>query len=204
MSPEISTNGEADERIAALERRIRDMEALVKGLTAELLDLKTVTMAKSRQDGERSRRELNQGTVVRGTISPALAEPPASSSVDVPAGDRTVILQKGVSRQDGKDAPAEPAMVRIMQSDGTMKMEPRRGNKKTIWLRAGRPRPVQWPFLTGSPWYPPDKKNILQPVASTVMETIRGIPNKYLTFTCLALSFLLFSAGGTAFNQSPF
>jgi len=36
------------------------------------------------------------------------------------------------------------------------------------------------------------------------MDKIRGIPNKYLTIACLALSFLLFSAGGTAFNQSPF
>lgn len=36
------------------------------------------------------------------------------------------------------------------------------------------------------------------------METIRGIPNKYLYAVCLVLSFLLFWAGGTAFNQSPF
>lgn len=36
------------------------------------------------------------------------------------------------------------------------------------------------------------------------METIRGIPNKYLYAACLVLSFLLFWAGGTAFNQSPF
>jgi hypothetical protein len=132
MSLEISTNGEAEERIAALERRVRDMEALVKGLTAELLDLKTVARGMVRRDGERSGRELKQGTVVRGTTSPALAEPSASPSVDVPAGDRTVIRPKGAGQQDGKDAPAEPAMVRIMQSDGTMKMEPRRGNKKTI------------------------------------------------------------------------
>ena len=36
------------------------------------------------------------------------------------------------------------------------------------------------------------------------METLRGIPNNYLFVGCLALSFLLFAAGGTAFNQSPF
>lgn len=36
------------------------------------------------------------------------------------------------------------------------------------------------------------------------MEKIRGIPNKYLAIGCLVLSFLLFSAGGTAFNQSAF
>lgn len=132
MSMEISTNGEAEGRIAALEKRVRDMEALVKGLTAELLDLRTVVMALSRQDGGRSRQELKKGTVVRGTDSPLLAGPSATPSVAVPADDRTVILQKGVNRQDVPVAPAEPAMVRIMQSDGTMKMEIRRGNKKTI------------------------------------------------------------------------
>jgi len=36
------------------------------------------------------------------------------------------------------------------------------------------------------------------------METIRGIPNKYLYAACLVLSFLMFYAGGVAFNQSPF
>jgi hypothetical protein len=36
------------------------------------------------------------------------------------------------------------------------------------------------------------------------METIRGIPDKYLAAACLATTFLLFWAGGTAFNQSPF
>jgi hypothetical protein len=129
---EITEIVDEEERIAALEKRVRDMEALVKGLTAELLDLKMVAMEKTRQDGERSRQELKKGTVVRGTPSPLLAGPSASPSVAVPADDRTVIRPKGASQQDVPAAPAEPAMVRIMQSDGTMKMEPRRGNKKTI------------------------------------------------------------------------
>jgi hypothetical protein len=36
------------------------------------------------------------------------------------------------------------------------------------------------------------------------MDIIRGLPNKYLYATCLILSFLMFYAGGVAFNQSPF
>ncbi|OPX63719.1 MULTISPECIES: hypothetical protein [unclassified Methanoregula] len=36
------------------------------------------------------------------------------------------------------------------------------------------------------------------------MDTFRGIQKKYLTATCLVLTFLLFTAGGIAFNQSPF
>ena len=121
---EILTTGDEDERIAVLEKQVRDMEALVKGLIAELLDLKTVTMAMSRQDGERKRQELKQGTVVTGLS----ASPPVAVSSD----DSTVIRPEGVSQQDAPDTPAKPAMARIMQADGTMKMEPRYGNKKTI------------------------------------------------------------------------
>jgi hypothetical protein len=36
------------------------------------------------------------------------------------------------------------------------------------------------------------------------MDSIRSIPDKYLYAACLALSFLMFSAGGVAFSQSPF
>ena len=132
MSTEIPADKEAEERIAALEKRVRDMEALVRGLTAELLDLRTVARAMARQDGDRAPQDRKPGTVVRGTTPLPPAEPPETPSAAVPAGDRTVIRPKGVSQPDVPDAPAEPAMVRIMQSDGTMKMEPRRGNKKTI------------------------------------------------------------------------
>jgi hypothetical protein len=113
---EISANSEAEERIAALERRIRDMEALVRGLTAELLDLKKVAMGISRQDGERSRQDLKKGTVVRGTIAPELAGPSESPApAAAPADEKIVIRPKGADKQAEPDAPAEP-MVRIMQS----------------------------------------------------------------------------------------
>ena len=37
-----------DDRIAALERKIRELEALVKGITEELLDLKSIVMKLSK------------------------------------------------------------------------------------------------------------------------------------------------------------
>ena len=36
------------------------------------------------------------------------------------------------------------------------------------------------------------------------MDTFRGIRKTYLAAACLTLTFLLFTAGGIAFNQSPF
>jgi len=130
-SMDTSANSDAEERIAALEKRIRDMEALVRGLTAELLDLKKVAMGSTRQDGERSRQQLKKGTVVRGTITPEPESPSESPVTEPPAGDKIVIRSKGAGKQDEPAAPAEP-MVRIMQSDGTFKLEPRRGNRKMI------------------------------------------------------------------------
>ena len=57
---EISGTGAAtEERIVAIEKKMRDMEALVKGLTQELLDLKSVAMKMSKQTEERSRAESN-------------------------------------------------------------------------------------------------------------------------------------------------
>jgi uncharacterized membrane protein len=129
-SMEISPTDEAEERIAALEKRVRDMDALVRGLLAELLDLKTVAMAMSRQDGERSRGKPVREPVPEPAQETAAAAQPASPAVAVLSEATTIIRPKAVSRQDAPAAPAEPAMVRIMQADGTMKMEKRFGNKK--------------------------------------------------------------------------
>jgi hypothetical protein len=125
---EISTDNGAEERIAALERKMRDMEALVRGLIAELLDMKTAAMAISRQDGDRSRQELKNGTAVRDTVSPVPPGPSASPFIPATATESTVIAAEGASQGN----VPESAMVRIMQSDGTMKLEPRYGKKKMI------------------------------------------------------------------------
>ncbi|MDD1683763.1 MAG: hypothetical protein LUO98_08010 [Methanoregula sp.] len=129
---EISTTGDVDDRIAALERKVRDLDALVRGLTAELLDLRAVTLMKSRKDGESGLPGLKQGTVVRGTTLPAPAGPSLSQPGAVPADDRIIIRTKGERQQDAGAGTAGPAMARIMQADGTMKLEPRYGNTDSI------------------------------------------------------------------------
>jgi len=126
---EVLTPDAAEERVAALEKRVRDMDALVKGLMAELIDLKTATMAITRQARERTSPGSVQETVV--------SAPAESPSIAVSSGGTTVIRPKGAGLQD---APAEPAMARIMQADGTMKMEPRYGDKKTTDTTSGSGR----------------------------------------------------------------
>jgi uncharacterized coiled-coil protein SlyX len=120
-------NSAGEDRIAALEKKVREMEALVKGLTQELLDLKSVAMKMSKQTEERSRQELKRGPIVQSTQPSAPAQFQSSSG-------STVIRPKGHAEPA---APAEPAMDMIMQPDGTMKLEPRRGDKDYIVARAG-------------------------------------------------------------------
>jgi hypothetical protein len=113
------------------------MEALVRGLVEEFLDFKAVAMTMSRQSDERNRQELKQGPVVRGTPSPVLAGSPVSFPVTPPADGSILIRPRGARQPDVPAVPAEPAMARIMQSDGTMKMELRCGDQHPIDSSSG-------------------------------------------------------------------
>ena len=70
---ETSLSAATEDRIAALEKKVREMEALVKGLTQELLDLKSVAMKMNKQSEERSRQELKRGPIVAGAPAPSAA-----------------------------------------------------------------------------------------------------------------------------------
>ncbi|HMK16150.1 MAG TPA: hypothetical protein VK450_04445 [Methanomicrobiales archaeon] len=88
-----------NDRVSELEKKVREMEALIKGLTNELLDLKSIVERMS------SRMEEKR---------PVMTRPPG----------RVAVSPKG---QPGEAAPAdEGELVRIMQPDGTMKEERRK------------------------------------------------------------------------------
>lgn len=127
-----STVGAAgDDRIAALERKVREQEALVKGITEELLDMKSIVMKLSKASEERSRQELKRvQPIVQGT-----AQQPAGGAA-APGGS-TVVMRPKSARQAEPVKPQEPSMDMIMQPDGTMKLEPRRGDKNYIVASAG-------------------------------------------------------------------
>ena len=119
---EISPTDVSDARIRALENKIRDTEPMVKGLIEETLDLKAVFLKMSRNADEYSRQDHVLETIVRGpadSVQTNLAFPlPEDFSTSSPE-----------SQPGGLSVPAEPAMVMIMQADGTMKMETRRGDR---------------------------------------------------------------------------
>ena len=115
--PGVST----EDRVAALEKKKKEMEALVKGLTEELLDLKSIAMRLNKFSEER-RQELK-------SMKPTGQETPGS----------TVIMQKKAGSPQERSAPAkeEKRMDMIMQPDGTMKLEERRGDNQYIVASAG-------------------------------------------------------------------
>jgi len=133
-----SGSGAGEDRVAALEKKVNEMEALVKGLTQELLDLKSIAMKMSKQTEERSRQELKRmQPIVQGSQVPGAVAGTAPESVPQ-AGGSTVVIRRGSRAAEAEPAaPAEPAMDMIMQPDGTMKLEPRRGDKDYIVASAG-------------------------------------------------------------------
>jgi hypothetical protein len=120
---EISETLIDDDRLGSLEKQTKDMDAQLRELIVELLDLKKVTLALYPLAMETSDQEPGPG--IGGEGRSAL---PCGA---VFAGDSTGIPLMGEIRQD---APAEPVMALIMQADGTMKMEPRYGEEKTFGM----------------------------------------------------------------------
>jgi len=125
---EISETGKPEDRIAALEKKTAEMEALVKGLVDEMLDFKALAQTMAKKAGEQRPQEPARGHVVVSTAPQAPESPATSPTVAAPQENRTVIRPKSASPPEVTAEP-EPEMVRIMQTDGTMKMEVRRGDK---------------------------------------------------------------------------
>jgi hypothetical protein len=91
-------------------------------------------MTMSRQEAERSRQEFRKGPVVLGTASP---QPGQAAQSTTTADGSTVIRPRNARQPDTPAAPPEPVMVRIMQNDGTMKMEERVGSSRPIDSSSG-------------------------------------------------------------------
>ncbi len=108
-----------EERITTLEKKVREMEAMIKGLTDELLDLKSIAMRLNKVNEER-RAELKM-------TRPA-----------TPGAPGTVVVQKQQAAQAAEPEPEKMDM--IMQQDGTLKPERRKSSDYISWHRHPIPR----------------------------------------------------------------
>jgi len=134
---ENSGNSVSEDRIIELEKKVRVMEALTSGLINEMLDLKSNFRMMSRDAGERDRQHPDPESIIQDPASPAMVDPSTDISVSDLSGSGIVIRPQG-ARQPGIPAvKAQAAMASIMQSDGTMKFEIRRGAARPIESSAG-------------------------------------------------------------------
>lgn len=126
---------EADDsaRVIALERRVRELEAMQKGLMEELLDLKSVTRKLARSIEEQEREEIQP---VEMKAPDARPRSRAASAGVVPE-----VTVRRAARAPAAEVPPEPEpepeidqsdMDLIMQPDGTLKPEKRSGNDYII------------------------------------------------------------------------
>ncbi|MFZ1128355.1 hypothetical protein [Methanoregula sp.] len=122
-------------RVAALEKKVNGVEALVREFTQELLDLKAITTEMSRQTEECSLQELTcmqrTGAHVPGAVAAGGTAPQPQDSITVSAGSGIRAGDTGPRTRD------EPLMDMIMQTDGTMKPEIRRGSRNCIVAPVG-------------------------------------------------------------------
>ncbi|HDR73983.1 MAG TPA: hypothetical protein ENN85_08770 [Methanoculleus sp.] len=116
-----------------LEMKVVEMESMIKGLTEELLDLKSVVRKLVRVQEERELRERQPPTpvpTVRPAPKPAAPQPPQTKpETTVPAAP-----------EDAADPESAPVPARnekdntvlIMQADGTLKPEQRHADDMII------------------------------------------------------------------------
>ncbi len=127
--PVHTTTAGEEEKIAALERKVHELDALLKGVTAEMLDLKSVTrkLARKLEDQE------SGGVIAPASGSGQMGHKPRSRIVP---DEEPVRVRQRPSSPPPAATPAPEAeppvdtsdMELIMQPDGTLKHERRNRN----------------------------------------------------------------------------
>lgn len=118
-----------DDRIAALERKVRELEALLKGVTAEMLDLKSVTRKLTRNLEDRE----PGGAIAPASVSEQMEHKPRPRVIPDEEPVRVRQRQPSPPPAATPGPEAEPPvdtsdMELIMQPDGTLKHERRNRN----------------------------------------------------------------------------
>jgi hypothetical protein len=120
-----------DERLRDLERKVRELEALVKGLTAEVLDVKSIAMKLLRDSEDRRKKPVVEERRAAPTLQaePRVAAEPRPARAPEPRPS-----PRPAERQQPAAAPApdDAKLELIMQNDGTLKPEPRRPSEYIV------------------------------------------------------------------------
>ncbi len=124
-----------EERLRDLERKVRELEALVKGLTEEVLDVKSVAMRLLRDADERKRKPAVTAVAEERRAAPTLQAEPRAGAAPAPvraAGPRASPRPAEKQRPAENPVSADAKLELIMQNDGTLKPEPRRSSEYIV------------------------------------------------------------------------
>jgi len=122
-----------DTRVAVLEQRVRDLEAMVKGLLEEILDMKAMTQKLYKAaEGQPTRRTQQVQRSKEEAPSTVMVHPRNAGRLSNPAPEHQ---EKQFLHKPSQPEPAEEparAMDLIMQPDGTLKHEVRKSREYII------------------------------------------------------------------------
>jgi hypothetical protein len=124
-----------DSRVRELEKKVNEVDALVKGLVNEVLDLKSIVMKLSRQTEERGRRIVETG---ERKAEVRKADPQRIEAVqkkELVAEPRRAGLKAAAAQEPPQEAGPGEKMDLIMQTDGTLK--PERRSSSTYIVASG-------------------------------------------------------------------
>jgi len=125
---ENSLRDAGENRVNALEKKVDGVGMLVGKFTEELLDLKAMTREMSLQNKEHHLKDPGSSQEAGACVRDA------AEGTALPLQEGSTVASAG---EPEDTAPDKPLMVMIMQTDGTMKPEPRRGNKYCISAPVG-------------------------------------------------------------------
>jgi NACalpha-BTF3-like transcription factor len=138
-NPPVSEAG--DERLRDLERKVRELEALVKGLTEEILDVKSVAMKLSRDAEERRKKPVVAAERKTGATLQAEPRAGAESQPARPAEPRSPA--RSAEKHPAAPAPEDEDLELIMQTDGTLKPEVRSSSEYIVASTGSRSTPAK-------------------------------------------------------------
>ncbi len=127
-------SGGDDGRVSTLERRVRELEAMVKGLTEEFLDLKALMLKMAKT------LEQQEPPPPRRTPPARMAEPPAAAptvmirprNAEKLSPSATPVSARTPAVAESAPAVSPEEMDMIMQPDGTIRPEVRLRNEYII------------------------------------------------------------------------
>ncbi len=125
------SNPVSEERMVKLEREVKEIEGLVRGLTAEMLDLKAWVqkLAKAVEEDPAEKRAASSEKAEKGREYPVVESPKVAAERRSAEKARSAPVVQEVEEMPAEDEDEE---VLIIQPDGTMKREAKFGEDMIV------------------------------------------------------------------------